>query len=321
MLPNRWHVRPLLNIWRSEIEAFLARIGITPCIDESNADTTFFRNRLRHVLIPILETYNPKFRAVLLRMADVLGEEDAFLDELTKDSWKRCLVSKTNERVILHAAEFRQLRKALRRRVLRYAISLLRPNLRDVGYEAIERGLKFVEVPPENKEIDLIARVDLALVKDFLILKTWSADLPRWDMPLLPREDFTAQLDVGESIPLDAGWTLHAELLVPAPEDVLSQVRELDSSETWLDFDQLQMPLIVCRKKPGDTWQPLGMQGHSQKISDFYVNEKISEHLRSIWPLVFSGDKVAWVVGLRPAEPFKITEKTRRILVLKLRQT
>lgn len=318
--PNIPLVRPLLGIWRSEIESFLDQIGIIPCIDESNADTTFFRNRLRHVLIPTLETYNPQFRAVLLRMADVLGEEDAILDELTQAAWGRCLVSKTEERVVLQTAEFKQLPKALQRRVLRVAISLLRPDLRDVGYDAIERGLEFVDAPPENKEIDLIARLDLALVKDFLILKTWSADLPRWDMPLLPVEDFTAQLGVGESVSLDAGWTLRAELFSPVPEDVLSRVRELDSSETWLDFDRLQMPLTVCSKKPGDTWQPLGMQGHSQKISDFYVNEKIPEHLRSIWPLVISGDEVAWVVGLRPAEPFKITDKTRRILVLKLRQ-
>ena len=318
--PNIPLVRPLLGIWRSEIEAYLAEVGVTPCVDESNADTTFFRNRLRHVLIPTLETYNPQFRAVVLRMADVLGEEDAFLDNLTEAAWGRCLVSKTEGRVVLKTAEFRQLQKALQRRILRFAIGLLRPNLRDVGYDAIERGLRFVEAPPENKEIDLVARLDLALVKDFLILKTWSADLPRWELPLLPVEDFSTHLDIGETISLDAGWKLSAEMLEPMPDEALILVRELGQNETWLDFDQLKLPLTVCSKKLGDTWQPLGMQGHSQKISDFYVNEKIPEHLRSIWPLVISGGEIAWVVGLRPAESFKLTERTQRILVLKLRR-
>ncbi len=319
--PNIPIVRPLLGVWRSEIEDYLAELDVTPCIDESNADTTYFRNRLRHVLIPTLETYNPQFRLVLLRMADVLGEEDAFLNHLTEAAWARCLVSKAEDRVVLQASEFKLLRKALQRRVLRFSISLLRPDLRDVGYDAIERGLNFVKSPSESKEIDLVARLNLALVEDFLIVKTWSAELPRWDVPLLPNEEFEAQLDCGESISLGGEWTLHAKLLESRLEGALNLVRKMDPNEAWLDFDRLQLPLTLRGRKAGDTWQPLGMGGHSQKISDFLINEKIPEHLRDIWPLVTSGDAIAWVVGLRPSERFKITESTKRILVLKLCQT
>jgi tRNA(Ile)-lysidine synthase len=74
-------------------------------------------------------------------------------------------------------------------------------------------------------------------------------------------------------------------------------------------------------RKAGDTWQPLGMKGHTQKISDFYINEKIPEHLRDIWPLVTSADVIAWVVGLRPSERFKITTDTQKILVLKVKRS
>jgi len=314
-------VRPLLSIWRSQIEAYLAEVGVTACIDESNADITYFRNRLRHQLIPDLETYNPQFRSVLLRMADILGREDAFLDALTKAALERCLVSQTEERIVLLVSEFEQLHKALRRRVLRLAIGSLRPDLRDVGFDAIERGLQFVETPSESRAIDMVAQLNLVMVQDYLIIKTWSAELPRWDLPLLPSEDFTTLLDVGESIPLDAGWALDAEMLEPLPDDPLSLARKLGPYEIWLDIDQIMLPLTVSGKKPGDTLQPLGMQGHSQKISDFFINTKIPEHLRPVWPLVTSGGEIAWVVGLRPAEPFKITAGTKRILVLKLRQT
>jgi len=311
-------VRPMLGIWRSEIEAYLAEVGVTPCIDESNADITFFRNRLRHVLIPELETYNPQFRNVVLRMADVLGEENGFLSQLTETAWERCLVINAEDQVVLQASEFKQLQKALQRRVLRFAIRMLRPDLRDVDYDAIVRGLNFVISPSESKEIDLVARLNLALIENNLIIKTWSAELPRWDLPLLPTVDFTSQLDVGESITLDAGWSLHAEMLESKPEVALSRVREVDPHEAWLDYDRLNLPLTLRGRKTGDTWQPLGMKGHTQKISDFYINEKIPEHLRDIWPLVTSSDVIAWVVGMRPSERFKITADTRKILVLKV---
>ena len=310
--------RPLLGIWRSEIEAYIKEIGVSACIDESNADITYFRNRLRHQLIPDFETYNPKFRLVLLRMAEILRREDELLDEFTTAAWDQCQVSQSEDRIILLASEFKQLQKALQRRLLRRAVSILRPDLRDVGFEAIERGINFVLSPSEHKQIDLVARLNLALVKEYLILKTWSAELPRWDMPLLPSADFLAHLDVGGSIHLDAGWVLQAELLESMPVDALVRVRELGSNQSWLDFDRLQMPLTIRGKETGDTWQPLGMEGHSQKISDFFVNKKTPEHLRLIWPLVFSGGNVAWVVGMRPAELFKVTSTTKRILALKL---
>jgi tRNA(Ile)-lysidine synthase len=311
-------VRPMLGIWRSEIEAYLAEVGVTPCVDESNADITFFRNRLRHVLIPELETYNPQFRNVVLRMADVLGEEDGFLDDLTEVAWARCLEINAEDQVVLNVSEFKQLQKAIQRRVLRFAIRMLRPDLRDVDYDAIERGLDFVMSPPESREIDFVSRLNLVLVQDNLIIKTWSAELPRWDLPLLPTVDFTSQLNVGESIVLDAGWSLHTELLVSLPEDVLDWSSELDPYEAWLDYDRLHLPLTLRGRKTGDTWQPLGMKGHTQKISDFYINEKIPEHLRDIWPLVTSADAIAWVVGMRPSERFKITVDTQRILALKV---
>jgi len=68
-------VRPLLGIWREEIDAYVAALGVKPCLDSTNLDTTYYRNRLRHQLIPELETYNPQIKAAIFRMAGVLHEE------------------------------------------------------------------------------------------------------------------------------------------------------------------------------------------------------------------------------------------------------
>lgn len=322
MMP-RWDpeipiVRPLLGIWRDEIEDYIKTTGLSPCVDLSNLDTRYYRNRIRHTLIPVLETYNPQIKTVIWRMADVLQEDTQCLDALTEDAVKECLVAETDDHIEFDLTKFLLLSPAMKRRALRQAIDHLRPDLRDVGYDAIVRGVHFAETANTGGEIDLVARLNLAVIKETLIIKTWDADLPDRGQPLLQDVIFEETLAPGHPVDLRHGWRIEAHLLEDLPEDMLTLAGKLGPGEAWLDFDRLDLPLVVRAHREGERFQPIGMGGHSQRLQDFFVNLKIPAHLRSRWPLVTSGDSVAWVVGLRPSEYFKITSETRRILSLKL---
>ena len=314
-------VRPLLDVWREDIEAYLREVGWQPREDLSNADTTYFRNHLRHELIPQLVQVNPQFKDVVLRMANVLGEEDRFLMELAESAWDSCHLEAGDGRVILDLAGFVGLEKALQRRVLRRAVSLLRPDLRDIGFEAVERGLAFAADPSESRQMDLAARLNLVALEDRLVVKDWSAALPEDGQPLLHEPDFQAQLMPGESVTLANGWALSLTNREIDPDRDSEALQSLPPNEAWLDAEVAVLPLTVRAKRAGEHWQPLGLAGHSQKLSDFFTNEKIPRHLRSRWPLVCTQWGTAWVVGLRPAEPFKVSATTRRVLQLKLVKT
>ena len=311
-------VRPLLGLWREEIDDYLRDIGWTPREDQTNSDTTYFRNHLRHLLIPELEEVNPRFKDGVLRMADVLGEEDQLLEKWADQAWAACFSAEAEGRVILIRPAFLALEKALQRRVLRRAVARLRPDLRDIGFEAVERGLAFAVESSASGQRDLAARLSLAALGERLVVKTWSAELPEDDQPLLPAEAFEGLLLPGDSLRLSKDWTLALEAAGLDVEKGLGDVQNLPPHKAWLDAGAVSLPLTVRGMQPGERWQPLGLKGHSQKLSDFFVNEKLPQHLRSRWPLVCSGDQVAWVVGLRPAEPFKITAATPRILRLKI---
>ena len=308
-------VRPLLVLWREEIDDYLRDIGWTPREDQTNSDTTYFRNHLRHLLIPELEEVNPRFKDGVLRMADVLGEEDQLLEKWSDQAWAACFGAVGEGWVALSRPAFLGLEKALQRRVLRRAVARLRPDLRDVGFEVIERGLAFAAEPAASGQVDLAARLSLVLLEERLVVKAWSAELPEDDLPLLPTEAFEAALMPGESLALSNGWVLSLE---EVDLEGLGAVRDLSPSEAWLDVETVSLPLVVRGMRSGERWQPLGLAGHSQKLSDFFVNEKVPQHLRSRWPLVCAGDEVAWVAGMRPAEPFKVTGATTRILRLRL---
>jgi len=314
-------VRPLLDIWRKEIEAYVGEIGLTPCYDVSNLDTTYYRNRIRHELIPLLETYNPKVKTVIWRMAEVLHEEESYLDVLTQDAFIQCKASESEDSITLNLVAFKNLSTALKRRVLRHAIAQLRPDLRDIGFEAITRGLTYLEEAVPRGEIDLIARLNLAVIDDILVIKTWEADLPDFGQPLLPDAQFVALLETEKPVRLRNGWEIQASKLDVHPEEMMKLVQNLSPNEAWLNYDLLDLPLVVRGRREGERFQPFGMEGRTKGLQDYFINQKIPEHLRSIWPLVISGDEVAWVAGLRPSEDFRITDTTQCILQLKLVKT
>ena len=71
-------VRPLLDVWREETIVYCASHGLRPRHDPSNASIDFFRNRLRHLLIPALEMYNPRLREVIWRTSRSLAGDLAY---------------------------------------------------------------------------------------------------------------------------------------------------------------------------------------------------------------------------------------------------
>ncbi|MBL8099851.1 MAG: tRNA lysidine(34) synthetase TilS, partial [Anaerolineales bacterium] len=67
-------------------------------------------------------------------------------------------------------------------------------------------------------------------------------------------------------------------------------------------------------RRAGDHFSPLGMEGHTQKISDFFVNEKVPQRARDRWPLLCAGDEIIWVPGFRPAHVHRLTDETKHVI-------
>ena len=116
--------RPLLDIARSEIETYLSRLHLTARRDATNDDPRFTRNRLRQQLLPAIEAFDPAARELLARTADILSEEDRFLEAQVGDLADD--IAKDRE-------AFAQLPPALQRRVIRRLV----PNSAFVEVEAL----------------------------------------------------------------------------------------------------------------------------------------------------------------------------------------
>ncbi len=319
-LPNAWSteiplVRPLLDTWRGEIMEYCTMMGLQPVQDASNLDRSYFRNRLRLDLLPTLENYNPRIRQALWRTANVLSADYAVLEEQTGQAWQGCLRAVGEGYVCLGRSALMGQLLGLQRAIIRRAIALLRPGLRDVDFEAVERAIHFLESPPKTGQTDLVAGVRLAIEGELVWLLRKEADLPgaRWPQ-LQPGVDFP--LETPGFLELPGGWRLVSEM-VDDPADGLRQAQaNADPFQAWVDLESLSVPLRVRGRQAGDQISPLGMGGHSLKLSDLMINLKVPRRARARWPLVVSGEAIVWVPGFRLAHPFRIKTGTLRCVHL-----
>ncbi len=304
-------VRPLLGWSREDTSAYCAGHGLVPIEDPSNQDVVFFRNRLRHDLLPYLGAYNPQIKQVLRRSAEVLAGDADLLDEVTESAWQNCQVQAGPGFVTFSRAKLLGLPRGLLRRILRRAISTLRPALRDIDFATIERGAAFVLNPTQTLQMDLQSHLRLALENDRLILGEWGSEALHAAWPQLETAG-EILLSVPGIVDLNAGWQLSAEILASGVE-----IQD-DPLVAWLDADKTGSLLIIRPRLSGDRFQPLGMEAGTLKISDFMVNEHLPRSARARWPLVWASEHIIWLAGYRPAHFCRVTESTRQVLKLQL---
>ena len=92
---------------------------------------------------------------------------------------------------------------------------------------------------------------------------------------------------------------------------------EGDERKSYLDAEELQLPLIVVNFRPGDGVVPLGRTVH-KKVKDFFIDLKIPVESRPLIPLLVSDDRPVWVGGHRIDDRYKVSSKTKRVLEVSL---
>lgn len=325
--PDLSIIRPLLDVPRAKIEQYCAEHDLSPRFDRSNLDTTYFRNRLRHELLPLLETYNPNIRARLRHTAEVIAADYELVAQLRAQAWEEIVREESaggccpSARIVFDLTRWRALPVALQRATLRRAAYRLRRSLRDVDFVHVENGREIALRGETGDQATL--PMDLALTVGYETLTIGDADalptpLPD-DEPLL-RTSHPVEASIPGVTPLpQSDWQLHAEILTEWESPHLKQ-EILANAALWtayLDADALAFPVVLRTRRPGDRFYPLGMRGHSVKLSAFMINLKIPHAWRDYVPLLATDEGgIVWVCGRRIGERAAIGPETRRIVKL-----
>lgn len=295
-------VRPLLGESQLQIMRYLRHCGQSFRIDHSNVEAQYQRNRLRWETMPRLAGMNGDIEAALARSADLLRAEDQLLRLQASDAYQSVRCSRLPATLALSLAGLRQLPLALQRRVLRLAWQEITGAAGDLEYAHVEDAIRLLHQPVGaacNWPRGLICRISyqhLAISRD---------------------EDnqagFCVQLDLPGRVALPQGLgEVSASLLSRAalPADFGS------SDRAYCDLRAFQQRELLVRSwLPGDQFWPFGAEG-SKKLQDFFVDAKVPRYRRRQIPLVFCGDQLVWVAGMRLAQPFRVIACTREVVCL-----
>jgi tRNA(Ile)-lysidine synthase len=301
------YIRPLIEVWRREIEAYARLLPFTPLQDPSNRDLAVPRNYVRHVLLPFLEKRYPAARRVLLREAEALREVGELLEDLAGEAEGE-LLAESRQGVEVALGPLLSLPPAVRRQVL---ARLLRRAGVEPDFHAMESIAELAGAAGGCASLDLGG--DKVLRREYgrLVLATREVTEPVTGTA--PGE----LLVTGEGrYPMpEEGAELHLTIRprsgpprLPGREERLTAV---------LDADLLPFPLRVRCVRPGDRFHPLGAPG-MRKLQDFLVDCKVPRGERGRVRVLECGRGIAWVIGHRIDDRFKVTGDTRRLAVIRI---
>jgi tRNA(Ile)-lysidine synthase len=304
-------VRPLLHEWRTDTVEYCRTNSLSPQHDPSNDSLDYFRNRIRHELIPALESYNPRVRPAILRTALTLAADHSIVDAHVRKVWSEVVTHEADGLIGFDPRALAGLPGAVRRRIILRAVQRLAPGL-DVGYATLEGAAAFLK-GGGSSQMQLGGELTLTRDPGAVHLSLRPGPLATDDWPQLPQPSAEVQPGIPVNLPLASGWQFSADyqLVTGSALDLIS--REGDAYRACLDADRLPDRLELRWPRRGDRFQPLGMGGHTQLLSDFFVNVKLPQRARTHWPLLCSRERLVWVPGYRPDEAFKLTAKTRRL--------
>lgn len=310
-------VRPLLNCWREEIEAYCAETGLQPVMDGSNREPLYLRNRIRLTLLPEMERLAPGAGQRLWNLAQLAAADLQFMAQLEQQAWADCVVDGGAGRIGFDLNRMRALAEALQRRLIRRAAATLRTEGEGLSRENAMRAVEFIHTPGRARQIELAQKLVLRIEGDRLYLmgREYRPDLSRY-----PQMEGEAPLTLAIPGELDLGngWRITCEQTdLPLAGEFPSRQDELQF-DAWLDADDPPGSLAVRRPVAGDRVQPLGMSKGSQKLSDFWINHHIPARARRTWPLVLCGERIAWIPGFPPAHAFRIRPESKRCIHLRI---
>jgi tRNA(Ile)-lysidine synthase len=299
-------IRPLLKVRREETESYCLVHKLSPRTDSSNLLPDRLRNRVRSQLIPLLRQYNPDIDDALLRLADAASIDMAYIErEIAKLGGS--VVQEQHDRVLIDKKEFLRLEPATKRHLLRSAIQHLLGDLQDIEAVHIDNLVEAMS-KPAGKRLSLPRGLTFHVDYDHGMITTEKKSL--CPLPVLEGEH---RLRIPGETEID-GWRVKSKILKRCPE-AMREARW----KACLDLDVAGKELTVRGRRPGDRFQPLGMDS-PKKLQDFMVDARIPRAWRDNVPLVCSSQHIIWVVGWRIDHRARVTNSTRRVLCLEFQR-
>lgn len=280
---NNKIIRPLLHFSRKEIGAYALQNSIKWREDSSNSSLKYLRNKIRHQIIPVMEEINPQFLEGFAKTQVHLNESF----DLVEDYLGLLYPEIVSETTLGTQLKIEVLKKVPHPRAVLYQL------LKSFGFTQWEDVVHLLEAQPGKMVFSETHR--LIRDREFLILTEKPENREEEIYSISEGEEF-------EMLPIGTFSFHKVERITQTPPNCIFVAKE-----------SLKYPLTLRKWQEGDVFYPFGMKGR-KKLSDFFKDKKLSLPEKENTWLLFSEDKIVWVVNHRADARFGITDPSQKII-------
>lgn len=299
-------IRPILDIERSEIEAYCEKYELNPRIDKTNLESIYTRNKIRLELIPYMkDNFNPNVIESIVRMTNSLKSDSDYIDLEAEKSFKEVSTLKENS-VEISLPKYSNLHNAIKVRVLRSAIKHIIGDTNFVDQKHIEDIIELECESKLNKMLNLPRGIFAYRRKNIIILTT--------------KEIVSEEIDFCYNIPSN-GFIKIKELNLVLETQKMSIDRyksiKLDKASKGFDFDKIKGGIVVRSRKQGDK---IKLAGGSKKVKDLFIDLKIPREDRCKVPVITDDEGILCVGDYKTSENYKIDSETKEVLKISFKK-
>ncbi|MBI5400252.1 tRNA lysidine(34) synthetase TilS [Candidatus Saganbacteria bacterium] len=296
-------IRPLIKVWRREINEYVDSLKLVPRSDHTNYESRFTRNRVRLKLIPQLKIYNLNIKEIILQTILLLTDDQEYIDGKAQESLVETYISGSENEIKLNLKAIKEREGPVQGHLLRKAIEKVKGDLLDLTFKHIQDILEKLE-STERWELHLPGQIYAAGNGREIIISKQKPEEPE-DQAFFYTTTVPGEVTIKElNKKIKIEWASTAELTA-------------DPNVAFVDYASLGKNIIVRSRGEGDRFVPFGMKG-SKKLQDFFVDEKIPQGLRGAIAIVESNGRIIWLAGWRLDDRAKITKNTKKIVKFEL---
>lgn len=306
-------IRPLLCVARTEIEQYLKACRQDYCIDSTNADVIYSRNRIRRKVLPVLTEINAQAVLHINQSAGLLRELGDYVKGQVEICAASVLVEKEAEICVL-AEPFLRLPEILKKELLHLALTKAAEGAKDVGARHICLLEELFSLQA-GRTISLPRQVTARRTYEGIVLKKAAEISCAEDVCIELSAEKMQEMLAADSCMIEVpGGRIQFSLL----ENTGQYGEILKKTYTkCMDYDKMKGSFQIRTRRPGD-YLVIDDAGHKKSLKEYFINEKIPAEQRDKMLLFTMADKVLWIIGCRMSADVKISSETRKILKVRI---
>ncbi|MCC8140727.1 MAG: tRNA lysidine(34) synthetase TilS [Lachnospiraceae bacterium] len=295
------YIRPLLCVGKDEILRWLAQEQIPWAEDESNADLSYERNRIRHQLIVPMEEIRPGSAARMAAAAERLREDEDFMEQETERAWEH-YVRVREQGIDIQLTAFTELHPAIRKRLVLRCMERLCGSARDLTAVHVEQ---ICALASGKRGSRILLPGDTCAVLGYREISLRRAG---------KEPEITTEIPVlrDDSVVYEEHEFLGETFLFSLEAAGKNEKIPTNCYTKWFDYDKIREGAVLRTRRPGDYLA--NGKGSHKKLKDYLIDCKLPREERDKCILLADGSHVIWAVGLRISEDYKVSGHTKRIL-------